>query len=140
MMKSAPVACTAFVAWCFLALCLWSGTAAAQDPVQDALKGCESELQTYCSEVTPGDGRLVSCAEAYEDKLSSQCIAAINRAGYWLTYLATTIDYIARQCEADAAKHCPDVELGEQRVLNCLASHRKQLDEYCSLALSDIGK
>src|SRR3546814_3642240 len=32
MMKSAPVACTAFVAWCFLALCLWSGTAAAQDP------------------------------------------------------------------------------------------------------------
>src|SRR3546814_3803781 len=81
MMKSAPVACTAFVAWCFLALCLWSGTAAAQDPVQDALKGCESELQTYCSEVTPGDGRLVSCAEAYEDKLSSQCIAAINRAG-----------------------------------------------------------
>src|SRR3546814_8617697 len=84
------------------------GTAAAQDPVQDALKGCESELQTYCSEVTPGDGRLVSCAEAYEDKLSSQCVAAINRAGYWLTYLATTIDYIARQCEADAAKHCPD--------------------------------
>src|SRR3546814_10677345 len=96
---------------------------------------CSSDLQTYCIEVTPGDGRLVSCAEAYEDKLSSQCIAAINRAGYWLTYLATTIDYIARQCEADAAKHCPDVELGEQRVLNCLASHRKQLDEYCSLAL-----
>src|SRR3546814_4997609 len=86
------------------------GTAAAQDPVQDALKGCESELQTYCSEVTPGDGRLVSCAEAYEDKLSSQCIAAINRAGYWLTYLATTIDYIARQCEADAAKHCRSEE------------------------------
>src|SRR3546814_12524737 len=90
---------------------------------------CSSDLQTYCIEVTPGDGRLVSCAEAYEDKLSSQCIAAINRAGYWLTYLATTIDYIARQCEANAAKHCPDVELGEQRVLNCLASHRKQLAE-----------
>src|SRR3546814_6057694 len=31
MMKSAPVACTAFVAWCFLALCLWSGTAARSE-------------------------------------------------------------------------------------------------------------
>src|SRR3546814_11491004 len=138
-MLSGHVACTSFVAWYFLALCLWSGTAAAQDPVQGALKGCESVLQTYCSEVTPGEGRLVSCAEAYEDKLSSQCIAAINRAGYWLTYLATPLYYLARQCEADAAKHCPDVELVEQRVLHCLAYKRKQLDEYYRPALSELG-
>jgi len=41
---------------------------------------------------------------------------------------------------ADAVKFCPDVQIGEQRVLNCLASHRDELDRYCSLALSDIGK
>lgn len=135
MVKSAFVVCAAFVA-----LCLLPGMAAAQDPVQDALDGCGNELQAYCSNVSPGEGRLVYCARAHEDKLSSQCIAAINRAGYWLTYLTATIDYVATQCGPDAAKYCPDVRLGEQRVLNCLASHREQLEEYCRVALSDIGK
>lgn len=123
-----------------LFLCLSDGGAAAQGPVEDALKGCEKELTTYCSNVTPGGGRLVSCVRAYEDKLSSQCVYAINRAGYWLEYLARTIGYVASQCEADALKYCPDVALGEQRVLNCLASHRAELNEYCALALTDIGK
>lgn len=123
----------------FLLLLSYEG-ATAQGPVQDALKGCENELKTYCSDVTPGEGRLVSCARAYEDKLSTQCVYAINRAGYWLEYLASTISYVATQCRADALKYCPDVEIGEQRVLDCLASHRAELNEYCGLALSDIGK
>src|SRR3546814_11522773 len=88
MMKSAPVACTAFVAWCFLALCLWSGTAAAQDPVQDALKGCQSELHTSCSALTPADRPLVSRPRAHEDKLSSHSAAALTRSGYRSPYSA----------------------------------------------------
>ena len=59
------------------------GAANAQNPVVDALEGCSKEIETYCSSVTPGGGRLVSCARAHEDKLSSECIYAINRAGYW---------------------------------------------------------
>ena len=38
------------------------GAANAQNPVVDALKGCSKEIETYCSSVTPGGGRLVSCA------------------------------------------------------------------------------
>ena len=116
------------------------GSVAAQDPVQDALEGCSSELQTYCSAVAPGGGRLVSCAKAHVDKLSPECISAINRAGYWVQYLASTLQYVATQCGADAVKFCPDVQLGEERVLNCLASNRAELSKYCSLALQDIGK
>ena len=41
----------------------------AQNLVVDALKGCSKEIETYCSSVTPGGGRLVSCARAHEDKL-----------------------------------------------------------------------
>jgi hypothetical protein len=108
--------------------------------VSEALKGCENELKTYCSNVTPGDGRLVSCAKAHEDKLSSQCIYSINRAGYWLNYVASTLGYVVNQCQADALKFCPNVKLGEQRVINCLASNRAKLNNFCSLALSDIGK
>ena len=112
----------------------------AQDPVVEALSGCSKEIKTYCSSVTPGGGRLVSCARAHEDKLSSECIYSINRAGYWLDFIGRTITYIASQCEADALKYCPDVKLGEERVLNCLKENKGKLNKYCGLALKDIGK
>jgi hypothetical protein len=116
------------------------GAANAQDPVTDALKGCSKELQTYCSSVTPGGGRLVSCAKAHEDKLSSDCIYSLNRASYWLESLANTLSYVVSQCAADALKFCPDVQLGEARVLNCLNSNKADLNKFCSLALSDISR
>ena len=112
----------------------------AQGPVEEALKGCSKELKTYCSSVTPGKGRLVSCAKAHEDKLSSECIAAINRAGYWLDTLARTLNYVVSQCAADALKFCPNVKVGEQRVINCLRENKTGLSKYCGLALQDIGK
>ena len=121
-------------------LCQLHGLASAQGPVEDALEGCSNELKTYCSAVTPGGGRLVSCAKAHEDKLSPECISAINRAGYWVQFIASTLRYVVTQCKADALKYCPDVELGEERVLNCLASNRAELSKYCGLALEDIGK
>ena len=115
-------------------------TVAQDDPVSEALKDCSKEIETYCSAVTPGGGRLVSCAKAHEDKLSSQCISAIHRASYWVNFLAQTLAYVARQCGEDVQKFCPDVEIGEERVLNCLSDNRDGLSKYCGLALSDIGK
>jgi len=116
------------------------GATNAQDPVEEALKGCSKEIKAYCSSVTPGGGRLVSCAKAHEDKLSSECIYALNRAGYWVNLLARTLTYVASQCTADALQYCPDVKLGELRVLNCLKANKANLNKYCGLALRDIGK
>ena len=135
MLKSAAIMFSALVLFC-----MPLGAANAQNPVAEALKDCSKEIKTYCSSVTPGGGRLVSCAKAHEDKLSPDCISAINRAGYILKTLASTLTYIASQCGADVLKYCPDVELGEERVLNCLSDNKTKLTKYCGLALSDIGR
>ena len=135
MLKSAAIALSLMAL-----LCLPRDAANAQDVIQEALKGCSIELKTYCSAVTPGGGRLVSCAKAHEDKFSSECIQAINRAGYWVEYFASTVRYVVSQCATDALKYCPDVKLGDERVLNCLAENKATLTTYCGLALQDIGK
>ncbi len=116
------------------------GAANAQNPVEEALQGCSTEIEAYCSSVTPGGGRLVSCAKAHEDKLSNECIYAINRAGYWLDFLARTLTYVASQCVADALIYCPAVKLGDEHMLNCLSENKENLNKYCSLALRDIGR
>ncbi len=135
MLKSATMVFSALVLFC-----MPFGAPNAQNPVEEALKGCSKEIKAYCSSVTPGGGRLVSCAKAHEDKLSSECVYAINRAGYWLDLLASTLSYVASQCGADALKYCPNVKLGEERVLNCLRENKENLNKYCGLALRDIGK
>ena len=54
--------------------------------------------------------------------------------------LANTLAYVVLQCEADAKQFCPDVVLGEERVLNCLSENQANLSKYCGLALTDVGR
>lgn len=135
MFKSAAI-----ILWALVLFCVPLGAANAQNPVEDALKGCSKEIESYCSSVTPGGGRLVSCAKAHEDKLSSECTYAINRAGYWMSSMASALSYVVSQCGVDATKYCPDVKIGEERVLNCLAENKENLNKYCAVALGDIGR
>jgi len=113
--------------------------AQAQDPIQDALTGCAKELNEFCSTVKPGKGRLVACMKAHDDKLSSQCVSALNRADFRLSSSALALRYVGLQCKADALKHCPNVKIGEGRVLDCLAENKSKTGKDCSIALRDVG-
>ena len=60
-------------------LTLLAGNAFAQDIVSQIQTGCETEIKDYCSQVTMGEGRMLACFYAHEDKLSGhaslRCIA-----------------------------------------------------------------
>ena len=49
------------------------GAWALEDLVKSVQEGCKKELESYCKEVTPGEGRVLACLYAYEDKLSGRC-------------------------------------------------------------------
>ena len=36
-------------------------------------RSCAKEIKKYCSTVTPGEGRVIYCMQAHEDKLSPGC-------------------------------------------------------------------
>jgi hypothetical protein len=110
----------------------------AQNPVQQALKGCSKEIKTYCSSVKPGGGRMVACAKAHEDKLSSSCIYAINRAGFWLNTITRSLKYVATQCKADARKYCKGIKPGSGRIVTCLNSNKDRLNKFCATAIRDV--
>ena len=46
----------------------------AVERIQDA---CREELRNFCSTVTPGEGRILLCMQAHEDKLGNQCELAL---------------------------------------------------------------
>jgi Cysteine rich repeat len=63
---------------------------AAVEKLQTA---CGDDLKKYCSTVTPGEGRLLFCMMAHEDKISAKCDYALYSAA---RNLDRAIDYVER--------------------------------------------
>lgn len=122
-----------------LGLLFIAGTAVAQDPVQNALNACEPEIETFCSQVSPGDGRLLACFYAHEDKLSGRCSWALYEASEQLEQFVAAIGHLATNCQDDLMKHCGDVEIGEGRVGECLLEHEDEVSAACQQAIEDTG-
>lgn len=131
---------TLIVLSALILFCIPPDAANAQNAAEDLVKDCSGEIKEYCSSVKPGEGRVISCMKAHQDKLPPNCAYAMNRASYWLDYLERTVAYIGSQCEADVKKFCSDVTPGGERIINCLRTNKAGLSKYCGLALKDIGK
>lgn len=42
---------------------------------------CRSDLKTYCSDIKPGEGRLLNCLEKNKSKVSAKCKQAAKDVG-----------------------------------------------------------
>ena len=110
----------------------------AQDSlVEHLIMACETDIESYCSQVTPGEGRMLHCMAAHEDKISGQCQYAFYQAATVLEQLATAVAYVASQCETDIETHCRDVAMGEGRILMCLTENEAEVSDACNQAVSD---
>jgi len=127
------------IIWVTVAVAIFTGPQAlAQDSLLDHLiDACEGDLQKYCSQVTPGNGRLLHCMAAHEDKISGQCEYAFYQTAALLEQLSVAIAYLAQECETEIETLCRDVELGEGRILACLDEHAEEVGDGCKKAVAD---
>ena len=114
-------------------------TIAQQNLVDTAANGCKTELEKYCNQVTPGQGRVLACLYAYGDKLSSKCEYALYDAAVQLERAVAALSYVANECDADLEKYCGSIAPGEGRLLECLEKHDKQVSGRCKQAVKDVG-
>jgi hypothetical protein len=116
------------------------GTSFAQKgPVETAMEGCKKELDTYCKTVTPGEGRILACLYAYEDKLSGRCVYALYDAANQLERTVMALRYLASECKSDISSLCADTQPGEGRILKCLEKNDARVSVRCKQAAKDVG-
>jgi hypothetical protein len=113
-------------------------SASAQDIVNTIEKGCAAEIEKFCSQVSPGEGRMLACFFAHEDKLSGQCQYALYTASTQLEHAVSALNYVAGQCDDDIVEHCAEVELGEGRILDCLDAKKEAVSAACTQAIADV--
>ena len=131
------------------AMIIWAGAAfaegdgpaekMAQGLVDTVATGCQTELTSYCKDVTPGEGRVLACLYAHEDKLSGQCEYALYDAAAQLDRAVAALTYMANECGKDLEKFCSNVPAGEGRVMDCLKKNDQKVSKRCKQALKNTG-
>jgi len=112
---------------------------AGDNLVQSVARGCQKEIETFCKDVTPGQGRILACLYAHNDKLSGSCEYALYDAAVRLERAVAALSYVANECEDDLDKFCSAVEAGEGRLVECLIENEKKISDRCNQALKDVG-
>jgi hypothetical protein len=122
-----------------VAMGLSAAPVGAQTLVEYVRQGCNTELTTYCSQVTPGENRQLACIYAHGDKLSGQCEKALYDAAAALERAINTIAYVASQCRADIESKCATIQPGQGRIAQCLADNKSSLSPPCTQAMTEVG-
>ena len=119
-----------------LVFCGLASTAyAVESLIETVASGCEEELIEYCSNVTPGEGRVLACMYAHEDKLSGKCEFALYDAAAQLERFIGALTYLANECGEDLDTHCAAVEMGEGQLARCLLDNKDKLQKRCVAAI-----
>jgi hypothetical protein len=109
-----------------------------QTPVSTFVNGCEQELKEHCSDVVPGEARLLACLYSHSDKVSGQCEYAIYDAAMQLERILADISYVANECRDDLLEYCSEVEVGDGRVVECMKKNKSKLNERCTQAIENV--
>lgn len=112
---------------------------AESDMAAKAARNCETELKTFCADVTPGQGRILACLYAYSDKSSKQCRDTIADAYDDLKLISAVSSHLQNECGEDLEKYCNKVSPGQGRIMNCLEDHDAELSRKCKAALKEVG-
>ncbi len=111
----------------------------AADPVTTVVKGCKTELTTYCSRVRPGHGRLLACLYAHGDKLSGRCDYALYDAAAQLQRAVAALSFVASECAGDIRSLCANIAVGGGRIAACLSANESKVSARCLTAAKDVG-
>jgi Cysteine rich repeat len=109
-------------------------------PVETVLDGCQKDIETYCKGVKPGEGRILACLYAYQDKLSNRCEYALYDAAAQLERAIAALTYLANECKDDLKAYCSDVKPGEARLINCIDKNMSKVSNRCKQAIKDVSQ
>jgi Golgi apparatus protein 1 len=99
---------------------------------------CADDIKKYCSTVTPGEGRIIYCMQAHEDKISPKCTYDLEEAA---TNVQTSIDSLKEAivaCKAEITGVCGNIAPGQGRIAACLITNKSAASKGCSEALQKI--
>lgn len=99
---------------------------------------CASDIKKYCKTVTPGEGRMIYCMEAHEDKISPKCTFELEEAATGVQTAADALKDAVIACKAEISGVCGKTLPGQGRIAACLLSNKSTASAGCVDAIQKI--
>jgi Golgi apparatus protein 1 len=99
---------------------------------------CGEDLKKYCSTVTPGEGRILYCMQAHEDKISDGCASVLDEVVFQAETTADRLREAVNACRGDIDKFCANTQPGQGRLAACLAANRTSVSTSCAEAIQKL--
>lgn len=91
---------------------------------------CAGDVQTFCSTVQPGQGRVVQCLKQNKESLSPDCKVRILE-------VATQLAEVNQACQDDILWFCPGIQPGGGRIAACLKANMALLSPECKATIAE---
>ena len=103
--------------------------ASAVHAVQDA---CASDIQNFCSQITPGEGRMLLCMRVHENELSRRCLFSLYQAS---RNLERAVEIIADTCFSNIQAQCGNAE----KIGQCAMQKSASLSPACRTIVAALS-
>jgi hypothetical protein len=98
-------------------------------------QACKGDVEQYCKNVQPGQGRMMRCLHDNQAKLSASCKEQLAQIDEQRRQMHERMHGVAEACKGDAQQYCKDVHPGGGRVARCLKDNEAKLSSACKAAL-----
>jgi len=124
-----------------LALPASAATVSYTEAIDILIAACGKDVETYCSDVRLGSGRIEACLTKNSSRISQQCTTDFPKVVALLDARAAAQAAVPQVCKADAARLCEDFRLGRARVIRCLTreDNTRRVSNRCNAAIDDAG-
>jgi hypothetical protein len=106
--------------------------------IQTLENSCGEDIKKFCSTVTPGEGRVVYCMKAHEDKISPKCAFELDDLEADFQIVLDQFKEAVRACQSDIAKLCGQTAPGQGRIAACLAANKESVTQTCVEAVEKL--
>jgi len=107
-----------------LILMLIPALAQAADMERKGMRVCKPDVDKFCHDVKPGEGRILQCLQKNSESLSGDCKQRISD-------MKSKMEAAREACKADVEELCNDVKPGDGRIMQCLKKHEEHLSQKC---------
>jgi Cysteine rich repeat len=99
---------------------------------------CAEDIKKYCSTVTPGEGRMIYCMQAHEDKISAKCDFELGDTASSVQTAADALKDAVIACKAEITGVCGKTPPGQGRIAACLLANKSTASSGCLEAIQKI--
>jgi len=99
---------------------------------------CAGDIKKYCKTVTPGEGRMIYCMQAHEDKISVKCEFELGEAASSVQSSADALKDAVIACKAEITGVCGKTVPGQGRIAACLMANKSTASDGCKDAIAKV--